>query len=118
MDKRDGPSSQERPARKNIALDDDAAPKYGRRPVCAPPPWSPQRGLRARRDAAARMVPLPCGHHDPLDPRHLAEDRVPALPSTFGLEREELLAEASRLFRAGWSVQEIRAVIDVPEPNQ
>lgn len=39
--------------------------------------------------------------------------RQPA-PCTFGLTDEELGREAARLFREGWSVDEIRAVLDLP----
>lgn len=40
----------------------------------------------------------------------------PMPPSDFGLTPEQMRAEASRLFQAGWSVDEITAVLAVPAP--
>jgi hypothetical protein len=38
-----------------------------------------------------------------------------AAPSTFGLSEAEIWAEAQRLFETGWSVEEIRATLELPE---
>lgn len=45
--------------------------------------------------------------------RHDEYERDPT-PNTFGLTDDELGREAARLFRAGWSADEIRAVLDLP----
>jgi hypothetical protein len=36
-------------------------------------------------------------------------------PSTFGLSDEERWAEAQRLVAAGWSLDEVRAVLELPD---
>lgn len=69
--------------------------------------------VRARRAAALRLVPLECGHADPLD---CAAGTRP-VGDTYGLDRGELLAEVRRLAADGWQVWEIRRrfALDVRE---
>jgi hypothetical protein len=43
----------------------------------------------------------------------LPKDAEPVAPSDFGLTSAEIRAHANALYRAGWSVEEIRAVLDV-----
>lgn len=69
---------------------------------------------RRRRHAAQRCTPLECGHRDPLDcipagcvPPPEEPERQ---PGTFGLNPEQLRAEANRLVtREGWQLWEIAA---------
>lgn len=67
---------------------------------------SPPKKRRARpvwtRPRSSRMY----RHHDDYAGDHT--------PSTFGLTDAELAHEAARLFRAGWSAEEIHAVLDLP----
>ncbi|WP_160330464.1 hypothetical protein [Sphaerimonospora mesophila] len=50
------------------------------------------------------MLPLPCGHRDPLDCLASAGG-----PSTFGLTRLELYLEVQRRIRDGWQAWELEA---------
>lgn len=59
-------------------------------------------GLVRRRAACLRCPPLADGRRDPLDPPHQE-----ATHET-GLDKRELLSEAKRLQRMGWSPWEIR----------
>lgn len=38
-----------------------------------------------------------------------------ASPSRYGLTDEELWREAARLVESGWSLDEVRAVLEIPE---
>ncbi|MEV5124295.1 hypothetical protein AB0K49_16120 [Streptomyces decoyicus] len=67
------------------------------------PPEIPA-GLRARRRAAGRLPPLPCGHRDPL----LCLAASPG-PSTYGLTRAQLAAEVARCRVQGWSAVDLAA---------
>lgn len=84
----------------------------------AVPAWSPRRrdavwasdraelaaSLVRRRAASFRCPPLADGRRDPLDPPSQAE----VATSQTGLDLRELLSEAKRLQRMGWSSWEIR----------
>ncbi|MEU8276487.1 hypothetical protein ACFYOK_35965 [Microbispora bryophytorum] len=63
-----------------------------------------------RRNAAWRMLPLPCGHHDPLDCLHRPDG-----PSTFDLTPRELYQEIQRRIRDGWQPWEIEVRFGVAQ---
>jgi hypothetical protein len=65
--------------------------------------------LERRHQAAHRMPPIG-GHHDPA----LKVPERPREPSTFGLSRLELIAEATRLRTLGWSAEEIAVTLTHP----
>ena len=74
-------------------------------------------GLRRRRLASHRLVPLDDGRRDPWSRTGLRRR------SSFGLSRDALLAEARRLRDEGWQLWEIERVLelerDVPmTPNE
>ncbi len=64
-------------------------------------------GLRRRRAASDRLVPLTSGQRDPW-PRPVLDRR-----STYGLAREDVLAEARRLRDQGWQAWEIDLRLDL-----
>ncbi len=81
-------------------------------PTAAPSTTTVPDRLAARRTASHRLPPLFCGRRDPIYP---LRDRE---PSTFSLTGDELRAEANKLARHGWGVDEITAVLDiVPRPQ-
>jgi hypothetical protein len=47
-----------------------AAQRAGEASTTVTQGWTPVRGYRARRAAALRLPPMPCGCHDPLDRDH------------------------------------------------
>jgi hypothetical protein len=74
--------------------------------------------IRRRRLASWRCMPLEDGRRDPLDRplpglRHQGVVNTSVSPSCFGLTAAELVAEAARLRRLGWSHGEIRYRLDL-----
>jgi hypothetical protein len=68
-------------------------------------------GIRRRRLASWRCMPFEDGRRDPLD----RLEQLFQSPCTFGLTPAELVAEADRLRRLGWSHGEIRCRLDLRE---
>lgn len=64
--------------------------------------------LRRRREASWRMPPMIDGRRDPLDTNAASQG-----PSTFDLSGPEVLHEARRLWRNGWSEAEVRLRLDL-----
>lgn len=77
------------------------------------PPAKDLAAIRRRRDAALRCEPLESGHRDPLiDWCHPSAPE----PSSFGMSRAQLIAEANRLrSREGWQAWEIAERFARPE---
>lgn len=78
-------------------------------PECRDAVWGTGRAelaasLVRRRAASLRCPPLADGRRDPLDPPPQTE----VVTSETGLDLRELLSEAQRLQRMGWSPWEIR----------
>lgn len=77
-----------------------------------PPADTLAQQLHRRRAASYRLLPLPCGHRDPLDCARPPEPSTTEL-LRFHYTEEQLRAFANQLAAAGWQLWEIVDVLGV-----